>query len=157
MTSVFSLGRNLAPAGVVRAADQEEIDLAKVPQNVKTAASKVVAGVKWTAAFKSKDEGKTIYDLEGTDEDGRKIEVEVFADGKVVQYQKEVPLKDVPNVVTDALKAKMPKFKVSLAAQVFHDGELVAYHFDGKRPKDKEDIGVLVSLNGKKIAVEEGN
>lgn len=138
-------------------ADEKPIDLAKLPAKVKKAANDAVPGAKWKEAFTDEDEGKVFYTLEGTDAKGRNVSVEVTAEGKVNEVETEIPLKDVPKVVMDALRAKMPKFKISAVSEVRQEGKVVGYNFDGQRPaKDKEDITVSVSADGKTIEIDDG-
>lgn len=146
----------LATLDVARAAaDDDEVKLDKVPDIVKKTADKAVPGAKWTTAFKDKEEDKDVYELHGTDDKGRNIEVEVFADGMLIKVQKEIPIKEVPKVAMKAVEGKMPKFKITGAMEVFLDGKVIAYELEGRRPKDKDDISVLVTADGKRIAIED--
>jgi uncharacterized membrane protein YkoI len=78
----------LAMAVPVLADDDEEIDLADVPQKVKDAAVAAVKGIKLTEASVEQEDGKTVYELEGT-VDGKEYEIEVDEDGKVLEIEQE--------------------------------------------------------------------
>jgi hypothetical protein len=142
-------GRGAAGAGL------DDVGLDKVPAGVKEAASKAVPGAKWTAATRSVDEGRVTYELEGEDADKRKVWVDLTADGKVNEMSYLIELAKVPRVVTAALKKKMPRFQVSASYEAFKDGKVFAYYFDGKRPRDKEEISVSVSADGKSVEIDE--
>ena len=82
MSAIFSF------AVPVIAEDDEEIELADVPQKVKDAAIAAVKGIKLTEASIEKEDGKTVYELEGT-VDGKEYEIEVDEDGKVLEVEQE--------------------------------------------------------------------
>jgi len=128
----------------------DDIAMSKVPAAVKKAAEKAVPGGKWESAS-----SETIYELEGKDGKGRAVVVEVTDDGEVNEVSTELPVKEVPEVVLSALKAKMPRFKIETVFESKQDGKVAGYSFEGKRPKDKEEIGVFVSPDGKTIEIDD--
>jgi uncharacterized protein YpmB len=132
------------------AADEKKIDLAKVPAVVRQAAEKAAPGVKFTAASKETEKGKTTYELEGRNAQDREVTVEVTAAGKVLEVETEIELNEVPKVVSNALKAKMPGFQAIEASTIHKDGKLVWYGFEGKNAKG-EELDVLVSPDGKTV------
>jgi hypothetical protein len=165
LTTLGVVGNTLARA-------DKDVELSEVPEGVRKAADKAVPGVTWAYATKDKDEDEEIYDVGGVDEKERHIEVEITADGKVRKVQKDIDLKDVPKVVTSALKDKQPKFKPESVAELYFMEKLVAYQFDGKREgkqpkgkakkkaKDKEDaeeVSVLVTADGTRVVVDVGD
>lgn len=129
----------------------DEIDIAKVPRKVLEAAEKELPMVKWESAIKDTMNGKVLYELAGKNAREHRFEIEVFEDGTVFTVHRAVVLKNVPDKVTAALHKQLPKFKVSVVFEVTHQGEMVGYEFEGRRPKDKEDVEVLV------VAVKEGD
>ena len=128
----------------------DDIAMAKVPAAVKKAAEKAVPGGKWESAF-----SETIYELEGTDGKGRAVVVEVSDDGEVNEVNTELPIKEVPETVMTALKSKMPRFKIETVFESKQGGKIAGYSFEGKRPRDKEEIGVFVSPDGKTIEIDD--
>jgi len=128
----------------------EDLELSKVPANVRKAAEKEVPGGKFESAS-----SQIIYELEGKDAKGRAVTVEVDDEGEVGEVSTELPVKDVPEAVLSALKAKMPKFKIETVFESKQDGKVAGYSFEGKRPRDKDEIGVFVSPDGKTIEVED--
>lgn len=134
----------------------QKIDLAKLPAKVRKAADAAVPGAKWEEAHKDTEEGVVIYELDGTNARGRDVTVMVTAEGKVTEVETELPLTEVPQLVRDALKAKMPRFKITAAFEIREEGKVTSYDFEGKRPKDKEEITVSVSVDGKTIEIEDG-
>ena len=128
----------------------DDITLSKVPAAVKKAADASVPGAKWESAF-----SQVVYELEGVNAKGRAVVVEVTDEGEVNDVSTELPIKEIPEAVVSALKAKKPKFKATTAFESKQNGKVVGYSIEGKRPRDKEDIGVFVSPDGKTVEVDE--
>lgn len=99
-------------------------------------------------------DGEYMYDMRGTIAKGRDIQVQVAADGNILESTVEVPLEKVPAVVTDALKKARPMFEIG-TAYALHEGEkLIGYHFEGKGPKGR-DRTISVTPDGKQVEVVE--
>ena len=129
----------------------EDLELSKVPAKVRKAAEKEIPGGKFESAST-----QIVYELEGKDAKGRAVTVEVDEEGEVGEVNTELAVKDVPEAVMSALKAKMPKFKIESVFESKQEGKVQGYSFEGKRPRDKEEIGVFVSPDGKTIEIDEG-
>jgi hypothetical protein len=65
--------------------NDEPIPLDKVPPSVVKVASDQLPGVKFETAYKETKGGEQIYELRGKTKEGKIREVEVSADGKVIQ------------------------------------------------------------------------
>jgi hypothetical protein len=143
------------PAARAADDDDEELKLADVPAAIRAAADKAVTGAKWTAAYRYKEEGETFYDLEGTDSKKRAVTVVLTAAGKVEEVETEIKPAEAPEVVREALKAKYPRFKVKTAYEISQDGKVESYDFEGRRPKDKDDIIISVSADGKTVEIDD--
>jgi len=68
--------------------DEKEIPLAEVPAEAVQAAQAAVPGITLTEASVEEEDGQMVYDLEGT-VDGAEYEIEVAADGKVLEVEQE--------------------------------------------------------------------
>lgn len=134
---------------------EEEVPLAKVPEVVRKAADKAVEGAKWEAAYKVQEDGETFFELAGKDSKSREVIVTVTPQGEVDEVVTEIALKDIPEVVTAAVKEKYPRFKVKLAFEITDEGKVTGYDLEGRRPKDKNDIGIHVSADGKTVEIDE--
>lgn len=95
------------------------------------------------------------YEVGGVYERDRRAIIEVTAEGEITEMEREVGVNVVPQPVTAALKGKMPKFQTATVYEVSEDGTVIGYQFEGKRPKDKKDIDVFVSADGKAVEIEE--
>jgi hypothetical protein len=134
---------------------EAEIAVNEVPATVREAAQKAAPRAKWSEASKHQDGDDVSYVLDGEIGKGLAISAEITAEGKVIEIEKEIPLKQVPKAVSAALKAKMPKFKASAVFEISKEGKVVSYEFEGKRPRDKEEIAVSVSADGKTVEIVE--
>ena len=67
---------------------EKEIPLSQVPQPAMEAAESAVDGITLTEAEMEKEDGQTVYVLEGK-ADGKEYEIEVTADGKVREVEEE--------------------------------------------------------------------
>ena len=129
-------------------ANLDTIGETEVPSVVKEAADKAIPGAKWESADVS-------YQLEGKDSKGRTVTVELESDGDIVEIETEISEKEVPSAVMKAIKAKYPKFVIETILEIRHDSKASGYQFEGKRPKDKEDVTILVSADGKNVDLSE--
>ena len=153
----FGLAAATALAGLLVAAaraDEQKVELARLPAAVKQAAARAVPGARWTEATRETEEGKTVYQVDGTDARGREVSVEVAPDGRVLSVGVEVELAQVPKVVLAALKARMPRFRPEDAMAVFEGGKVTGYEFSGTGPGGKE-LEVWVSADGKTVEEED--
>jgi hypothetical protein len=152
ITGLALLGLLMVPARSDE--ERQKVDLGSLPAAVREAADKAVPGAKWEKAFKETEKGKVIYEIKGDDAKGRDVEVEITADGKVLEVETEIAMSEVPEVVINALKAKLPKFKPEEVESVAKEDKVVGYEFKGDDEKGK-DIEVYVSADGKTVKVEE--
>ena len=95
-----------------------------------------------------------MYDIRGTIVKGRDVEVQVVANGEILESTVEVPLEKVPALVTDALKKARPKFELGIAYALREGEKLIGYHFEGKGPKGR-DRTISVTPDGKQVEVVE--
>jgi hypothetical protein len=61
------------------------------------------------------EDGRDQFEVKVVKADGAKAEVDVAADGKLLQIEERVPVDKVPAVVMTAFAAKYPKAKVDVA------------------------------------------
>ena len=68
--------------------DEKEIALSQVPREAVAAAQRAVEGITLTEAEVEEEDGRTVYVLEGM-ANGTEYEIEVTADGKVLEVEQE--------------------------------------------------------------------
>jgi hypothetical protein len=68
--------------------DDKEIPLSQVPRQAVAAAQRAVRGISLTEAEVEEEDGRMVYELEGM-ANGIEYEIEVTADGKVLEVERE--------------------------------------------------------------------
>ena len=131
----------------------KKVPLDKVPKKVMDAVKARFPGARITSVEKETADGKVVYDIELTQK-GRKYEMDILEDGTVLEVEKEVPAKDVPEAVTKALKAKYPGATVKVVMEVnkVKDRKETPDHYEVTlETADKKEVEVIVSLDGKTV------
>jgi hypothetical protein len=121
--------------------------LKDVPEVVKDAAGKAAPKAKWDLVVKF-SEG---YKLFGKDARDRHAQVRVTTAGKVLDVSLAVPLGEVPEPVSAALKKEIPEFKPSAARTVGPDSMRVLYYQFSGKTADGKNKEVHVTPDGKKV------
>ena len=116
-------------------ADEKKIPLDQVPAAVKDAVKKKFPSAKIEQAVKEVENEKTTFELSIKDDD-KKITVSLKEDGTILEIEKELAAKDLPEAVGSAVKAKYPSGTVKKAEEVTVD--------------EKVTFEVIVSQDGKK-------
>jgi uncharacterized membrane protein YkoI len=148
----------ISVGGIVQAKEKEEkIAIDKLPKAVIEAVKKRFPDAKLESAEKETEGGKIVYEVELEQKD-EELEVELTADGTILEIEQEISVKDVPKAVHDALMAKYPKSEFEKAEKVtkVKDGkdQPAVYEVEVETADDKE-YEVTVSAEGKIIEVEE--
>jgi hypothetical protein len=131
-------------------ADEENVPLDKVPKPVMDTTKKRFPGAELTAALKVTEDGKTRYEVQ-LQHKGNKYAVQASPSGQLMQIEKEIPVKDLPAAVTDALEAKYPKASIKTAEEltkVIKGKEKMTGYTVGLSEKNKT-FEVVVTPDGK--------
>jgi hypothetical protein len=123
----------------------------KVPAHILMAAKAAAPGVKFQKAAVEVEEVIT-YELAGKNGNGRQVEVDVTADGKVLEVETEVTLDEVPKEVIAAHKRRVPKLKPGFIEKSERPCG-VWYEIEGKEADMNTDVEI--SACGKHIVIEE--
>lgn len=108
--------------------------------------------VKWTEATETVEDGETTYEVSGTDLNDRETDAFFTSDGQATIHT-DRELSEVPGVVSDALKAKLPTFQSQRVRSVTENGKLAAYLFIRSEGTDDEEMEVKVSPDGKTVTI----
>jgi uncharacterized membrane protein YkoI len=136
----------------------EKIAFDKVPKPVQDAVMARFPKAEVTSVEKETENGKVIYDIE-LKHNGRKYEMDILEDGTILEIEKEIPLKDVPDAVTKAIAAKYPKSTIKEVMEVnkVKGKDETPDHYEVTiETADKKTIELAVSLDGKTIKEEGG-
>jgi hypothetical protein len=149
----------LTTAGIgCTATERSRADKAKLPQPVNDAldrAAKMYAqplgGATWSKVSLLRGTDHPIYQLQGTNDRGNRVEIEITSAGRIVEAEEHgISPGDVPAAVTEALKAKLPDFTPEKVEAIYQaeQPQPVCYGFEGKDAAGKE-VEVYVSADGK--------
>jgi uncharacterized membrane protein YkoI len=142
----------LAP--VARADDTEnnkKIPLDKVPKAVMGSIKARFPGADVTSVEKESENGKVVYDIE-LKHKGRKYEMDIHEDGTVIEIEKEVAAKNVPEAVTKAVKARYPRATIHEVMEVnkVKGKKETPDHYEVTLvTADKKELEIELSLDGK--------
>jgi len=138
----------------------DETDIAALPEKVREAlerAPKVypepLHGARWSKAHCTSGSDHPVYQVQGTNGDGRKVELEVTSAGRIIEVEEHgIPITRVPTVVQDALKAKFPRFEAKQIEAIYQLEKLVpvCYGFEGSDANGAK-IEIYISADGKSL------
>jgi hypothetical protein len=96
-------------SGLGSASAADEIRLDEVPENIRRVAEYYAPGTTFTAAGIEIESGLTIYELSGPLPNGRRIEIDIFANGELDEIEMEADVSDLPQAVLDAVGKIAPE------------------------------------------------
>ncbi|MGF1446724.1 MAG: hypothetical protein ACFBRM_11080 [Pikeienuella sp.] len=105
-----------------------------------------------SANTETEADGSFVYEIQGTVEGGRKIEIDIDPDGTVLEIEIEFTMEDVPGAVKLALEREYPGF-VAEFIEASHSStrKVVGYEFVGTSGETALDLEV--SADGRTIIV----
>ena len=133
--------------------EEREIPLSEVPEDVMKAAHHVQPDAEFhRAQVETEDDGTRVYEIQGSLEGGRRIEVDVLENGRIQEYEVEFTRDQVPGAVFKGIQKKLPGFEPTyIEASHSASGKVMKYEFEGKLGGQKIDIEV--SADGRRITV----
>ena len=142
-------------------ADQRNgVDRATLPREVSDALDRAaqiyvqpLSGARWAKVHVLKGTDHPLYQLQGTNDRGNKIEIEVTSAGRVVEVEEHgISLGEVPAAVLDALRVKMPQFNPTLVEAVYQNqqNQPLVFGFEGRDAAGNE-IEIYVTADGKAV------
>jgi hypothetical protein len=139
----------------VFAGEETVIPLSDVPKKIMDVARAAMPDATFkTADIEIEADGTTVYEIQGTTDDGRKLEVDVFKSGEIEEIEVQFTKDLVPGAVLKAIKKKYPKFQITyIEASHSASKKVMKYEFEGNvngKPLDLE-----VSADGRKIEVSD--
>ena len=136
---------------VAKAQDKGKPDLGRIPEKAMDAlkAKFPNPGIhKWT---KEKEGNIVLYDIEFK-QGGRKFEADIKEDGTVRNWEKEIPVRDLPDAVRKAVDAKYRKAtlkEVMAITAVKEDKDAPEGYEIVLETADKKGVEVMVAPDGK--------
>lgn len=155
---VLSLALTLiAPA----LADGEKVNGDKLPKGIVETMKKHFPKGQFQEAEKWSEGGKTCYEVDFK-VDGVPYEAKFHEDGTIVEYCRDIKVKELPKAVSDAISTKHPKSKIQEAKE-HYEGSTAGYKLeveteDGKEWCIKTDAtGKLLETKSKEEVKKEKN
>ncbi len=133
----------------------EKIAPDKLPQKIKDSIKERFPGAEVTGAEKENENGQIMYDIE-LKHKGRKYEMDIKEDGTIVEIEKEIASKDVPEAITKAVKKKYPTATIKEVMEVnkVTGKEEKPLHYEVTIETGGKTKEVIVSLDGKTVKAE---
>ena len=131
----------------------EKITQDKLPKKVLDAVKSWFPEPEFSSITKETTDGKVVYDLEFKYK-GRKYEMDIKEDGTVLEIEKEVALKDLPEAAAKALKAKHAKATIKdvMEVNLVTGKNLKLDHYEVVLEMDGKTFEVTVTPDGKEVA-----
>ena len=129
----------------VARADEKNVPLAQVPREVREAVHNRFPGAQLTTIEKETENGAVVYDVE-LKHKGHKYEMDIKADGTILEIEKQVAERDLPRTAIRALKARYPGARIKEIMEV--------NKVKGKQETPKHYEVVLVTAEKKQLEVE---
>jgi uncharacterized membrane protein YkoI len=133
-------------------ADEEKVPLEKLPKAVTDAVKAKFPDAKLVGASTEKEDGKTVYEVAITNK-GQKIDVTVTPEGKIVTVEAEIPAKNLPKAVAEALEKKYPGATIKKAEEISKDDKISKYEALIVTA-DKKTLEVCFDPSGKFLSEE---
>jgi hypothetical protein len=145
-----------AGCSAVAARAGEQIPLDKVPEKIAATVKDRFPEGELKSVEKENEDGKVMFDVELTAK-GRKYEMDVKEDGRIVEIEKEVAAKDFPDACAKAVAAKYPQATIKEIMEVNKvDGKTetpIHYEVVLDTP-GKKSFEAIVALDGKSVEEE---
>jgi uncharacterized membrane protein YkoI len=135
-------------AGVWAGANEreEKVSIDQVPAAVKATILKETQGARIKEIERETEHGTTVYEAEAV-RNGREIEIEIAADGTLLEREEELSAKDVPEVVMAAAKKK---FGDKAAKAEFEKKTIILYEVEVRVGLKEHEI--LITPAGKIVS-----
>ncbi len=114
-----------------------------------------VPGIHFTAVTTDREKGRLTYEFSGLADNGRRIEVDVFANGDLDEIEFEEREEDLPAPVRNAVLAKEPGAVITFVEASVHRTGGFFYEIE-LRLRDGRRLAMEVTESGKITRVVEG-
>ena len=128
--------------------DVEDVPINKLPKAVVDAVKAKFPKAKLGGASKETMDGEVTYGVELT-VDSAKYTVVTNDEGEILEIDREIPIKDLPKKVSDAVKKKYAKYKLDAADEIITiEDEKEVKHFGVRISMGKKARYVVVTPDG---------
>ena len=132
---------------------QDTVSMDEVPPEARAAAQAAAPGTSFDSVGLDLDGGRAAYEFAGTGEDGKAIEVDVLADGRVLEIEREIDMSEVPEAVRTLLDRYASGMQPEMIEESTHANFEVWYEFGGTL--EGGEIDAEVSADGRRILIQD--
>ncbi len=138
-------------AGTPARADDKKEEKVEIPKKVMDALKAKFPKAEITKVTKEKEGDKVVYDIEfkqGT----QKFEADIFEDGTIHNWEKEIAAKDLPKAVKETVDKKYPKGTIKEVMEIMDvkEGKDVLHGYEIiVETADKKELEITVAPDGK--------
>jgi len=133
-------------------AGEKEIDIKDLPKAVADAIKAKYPNAKLEEATVDDEDGKTTFEVE-IEEGQNELTISLSPEGKILEVEKEVDVKDLPEAVLAAINAKYPKAEIEEAELVTADGQ--EFYEILIETDNEKSLEVKLDKAGKILKIEE--
>jgi hypothetical protein len=138
---------------------EEETSPEKLPKAFAATLKARFPGAKLTVAGKDSDKGQVVYDVELKPKD-RKYETDIKEDGTMLEVEKDIAIKEVPEAVMKGVESKYPNSTIREVMEVdkVKGKEEKPDHYEVTiETSDTKKLDVTASMDGKKVKEATGD
>lgn len=137
-------------------AEEKKINESEVPKAALDGVVKKYPTAKRVGFEREVEKGKTVYEIKLVN-DGRKIDVDVSPEGKIVAEEEEVAIDSAPEAVKKALAAspKYGKWTIKRLEKVINDENTAAPQYEYVVMNGKSKAEVVFAADGKLVKTED--
>jgi uncharacterized membrane protein YkoI len=134
--------------GTPAQADEKPVPLDKVPKAVVDAAKSKFPNAELKNAATEMEEGKTVYEISLTYKQ-HNYDVTFTPEGKIVDVEKQIDAKELPKIITRALRTKYPKATLTRVEELSKGDDKVTGYEVLLVTTDKKKYEVELDTKGK--------
>ena len=149
--AVVTIGASLAWVAYGEEEKEETVTWSQVPAAAQQAIKQHAPETAIQKIEKDDEDGKTSYEFQIV-EGGKKSEITVTPDGKLLSVEEVVALADAPAAVRQTLEAQATGGKMGTVEKVTEDGKMT---FETKVEKDGKKLEITVAPDGKVAGTED--
>ena len=147
-TAVFAVA-----AFATAAQAQDEMSMDEAPAEARAAARAAAPGMSFDSVGLDLDGGQATYEFAGKNADGMTVEVDVLADGQVLEIERQIDMSEVPSAVKTLLDRYAAGMQPEMIEESTHANFEIWYEFGGTL--DGSEIDAEVSADGKRIMIQD--
>lgn len=140
-------------ATAASAQEQQQVGMQDVPHAAMAAARQAAGTTEFQAVGLDLDDGQATWELSTKSGDGKGIEVDVTAEGMVVEVEYETAEDEVPQRVMDLLRKYFPDMQPATIERSVRKNFVTFYEFEGEA--NGSEVDVEVRNDGRMLVIQD--